>query len=90
MTLPFRLALVFSLALVSGASSGCVPAGSVAAQRRAQCTVDAECTLVDVCGCECRAEPSRPLPAMACSESCAGTPCAGHRAACEAGTCVVR
>lgn len=69
---------------------GCVPASGAAAQSTGPCTVDAECTLVDVCGCECHAELGRALPPMACSEACPGRPCEGHRAVCRAGTCVMQ
>lgn len=68
------------------AVGGCAVAASQAPPR---CTSDAECTLIDVCGCECRAERGPPRPAMACSEACPGRPCEGRRAVCRSGACVM-
>ena len=83
------LLLALVLGVLVGTTSGCAPVASASAQSAGHCTRDAECTLVDVCGCECRAELGPPLPPMACSEACPGTPCAGHRAVCRAGTCAI-
>lgn len=81
-------ALALAVCLAGLAFGGCAPAAPAAAQATGRCTADAECTLVDVCGCECRAELGRPLP-PACSEACPGRPCEGHRARCRAGVCVM-
>ncbi len=81
--------LVLSLAALLTLAPGCVPASRAAAQSTGPCTVDAECVLVDVCGCSCHAELGRTVPPIVCSAACDATPCAGHRAACRAGTCVM-
>lgn len=80
---------VVAAALACLVTSGCAPASRAAAQSTGPCTVDAECSLVDVCGCECHAELGRALPPMACSEACPGRPCEGHRAACRRGVCTM-
>ena len=82
-------ALAVCVALAGLLFGGCAPAAPAAAQASGPCTVDAECSLVDVCGCECRAELGRALPPMACSEACPGRPCEGHRARCRSGVCVM-
>ena len=67
---------------------GCLPSSPAAAQ--SGCRVDADCVLVDVCGCECHAELGPALPPGACSEACPGHPCQGHRAMCRAGGCAMQ
>lgn len=78
------------LAALLALAPGCVPPSPAAAQSTGSCRIDSECTLVDVCGCSCHAELGRALPPMECSAACDGTPCAGHRAVCDAGVCVMR
>ena len=63
---------------------------SAAAAQTGGCRRDADCTLIDVCGCECRAVLGPEPPPAACSEACPGHPCVGHRATCAGGTCVMR
>ena len=75
---------IFALCLLPG----CLPTAPAAAQ--SGCHTDADCTLVDVCGCECHAELGPPLPPGACSEACPGHPCEGHRAVCRAGRCAMQ
>jgi hypothetical protein len=75
--------LCFFFALVL---AGC----SAAAAQSGGCHRDADCTLVDVCGCECHAMLGPEPPPPACSEACGGHPCVGHRAVCANGTCVMR
>lgn len=76
-----HLALLFAI-LVTGCSAAAAQSGG--------CHTDADCTLVDVCGCECHAILGPQPPPMACSEACPGHPCVGHRAVCARGTCVMR
>jgi hypothetical protein len=85
---PMRI--VLSLAALVALAPGCVPASTAAAQSTGSCAVDAECVLVDVCGCSCHAELGRTLPPVVCSVACDARPCDGHRAVCEAGACVMR
>ena len=88
----FALCLGLLAALCCGCAplAAATPVSPASAQTTGPCTVDAECTLIDVCGCECRAELGRAVPPMACSEACGGTPCAGHRAVCRGRTCVMQ
>jgi hypothetical protein len=75
-----RLSFVMVLAL-----SGCA-----AASAQSACHRDADCSLVDQCGCSCRAILGPRVPPVACSEACPGHPCVGHRAVCVSAACVMR
>lgn len=76
-----KLVLLFCLL-----ATGC----SAAAAQSGGCHGDADCTLIDVCGCECHAILGPQPPPAACSEACQGHPCVGHTAVCVRGTCVMR
>jgi hypothetical protein len=88
MTAHLRRALL-SVVLLCLPESSCAPIATAASQAPPRCASDAECILVDACGCSCRAERGPARPPMACSEACGGHPCEGHRAICRGGTCVM-
>ena len=94
---PMRRSVVVWLALAAMALAGCGKGAPPAVDARstggASCAADADCRLFDnyCTGCECLVlAKSEPEPKCAGpGVECVVAPCAGKKAACQAGRCAV-